>query len=163
MVEQSRTERERDRERERQKEENEDVEEEDEEERQRRWERPRVYNSPSFSSSLSPSSSATLPPPSRATLAPISPGIGDFFEGSPKRARNPREAARSRQAAKREQTDHSRAEPTPTARGRYTLLRFALLIRSVREDTVSDRATVMRHARARAMERKSNLASLNSK
>lgn len=120
--------------------------------RRRRWEKPHVYNSPPFSPLSSPSSSATLPPPSRVTLAPISPGIGDFFEDSPKRARNPREAARSRQAAKREQTDHSRTEPTPTARGRYTLLRFALLIRSVREDTVSDRATVMRHARAQAME-----------
>lgn len=117
--------------------------------------RPRVYNSPPGSPpfGLVPRSLPTklhflLPP--GPLLPPFPLAMGIFS-----RARL-REAARSRQAAEREQTDHSWAEPTPTVRGRYTLLRFALLIRSVREDTVSDRATVVRPARARTNERQSD-------
>lgn len=106
---------------------------EDEEERRRRWGRSRVYNSPPGSSS--PFVPSPSPRPFLARLYFLLPP-GPFLPPFPlalgifSRA-HPREAARSRQAAKREQTDRSRVEPTPTARGRYTLLRFALLIRSV--------------------------------
>lgn len=82
----------------------------------RRWERPRVYNSSPPPSPygplvvpLTPSSPGCTSSSLQGHSCPHFPWHWGFFRGLARR-----EAARSRQAAKREQTDHSRAEPTPT-------------------------------------------------